>query len=66
MSAQETTPKQACSTRALMRSITSKPRRLVFGPASFSALLPLVESISTDASHPSCCTMISAAGHALS
>uniref|UniRef100_A0A0A9ESV6 Uncharacterized protein n=1 Tax=Arundo donax TaxID=35708 RepID=A0A0A9ESV6_ARUDO len=52
MSAQETTPKQACSMRPLMRSITSKPLRLVFGPASFSAVLPFVESISTDASHP--------------
>ena len=52
MSAQETTPKQACSSRVLALSITSKPRRLAFGAASFSAWLPAVESSSTDASHP--------------
>jgi hypothetical protein len=52
MSAHETTPEHAFSTRALMRSMTSNPRRLVLGPAFFSAVLPVVESISTDASHP--------------
>lgn len=51
-SAQETTWKQACSSLALALSITSKPRRLVFGGASFSAVLPGVESSSTEASHP--------------
>ena len=51
-SAQETTPKQACSSRVLALSMTSKPRRLVFGGASFSAVLPGVESSRTDASQP--------------
>jgi hypothetical protein len=51
-SAQETTPKQACSSRVLALSMTSNPRRLALGAASFSAWLPADESSSTDASHP--------------
>ena len=60
MSAQETTPKQACSSRVLALSITSNPRRLAFGAASFSAWLPAVESSSTDPSHP-CNTCVAVA-----
>jgi hypothetical protein len=52
MSAQETTPGQTASSTALAVSMTSKPPSDPFGPASFSAVLPTVESISSDASHP--------------
>ena len=52
MSAQETVPGQMASSTAFAVSITSKPPSDPFGAASFSAVLPAVESISTDASHP--------------
>jgi hypothetical protein len=67
MSAQETTPKQACSSRVLALSITSNPRRLAFGAASFSAWLPAVESSRTDPSHPcNACVVVSTTQLAIS
>ncbi|BAT03523.1 Os08g0112950 [Oryza sativa Japonica Group] len=51
-SAQETTPGHRDSRASLMRSMTSKPRRLLLASASFSAVLSGVESRRTEASQP--------------
>nr|GLL28321.1 Os03g0369250 [Ipomoea trifida] len=56
ISAQETTPGHCLSSSSLASSITSYPLKLKLAGESFSAVLSLVESINTDASHP--CTTI--------
>jgi hypothetical protein len=53
VSAQETTPGQAASSLALMASTTSYPRTPRFSGASFSAVLPGVESSRMEPSQPS-------------
>ncbi|CAA6653935.1 unnamed protein product [Spirodela intermedia] len=55
ISAQETTPGHAASMASLAASITSRPRRVKLGIASFSDWLSGVESRSTEASHPCDC-----------
>ena len=53
ISAQETTPGQACSTAVLMSFTTSKPlRELLFGRACCSLSMVAVLFNKTDASHP--------------
>lgn len=52
ISAQETTPGHSASTKLFTLSRKSKPRRLWFGSADFSAWCFLVEFISTEASQP--------------
>lgn len=53
MSAHETVIGHSSSSRYLILSITSNPRKeFTFGPASFSLVMPSTLSRSTDASHP--------------
>lgn len=52
ISAHETTPAHCFSSCSFTSSIISYPLKLKFAGESFSAVLPLVESIKTDASHP--------------
>ena len=52
ISAQDTIPAHSLSTAALISSITSKPDRVRFGIASFSAVLFCVEFNNTDPSQP--------------
>lgn len=52
VSAQETTPGHSASNNAFTLSMKSKPRRVEFGMASFSAVLLLVELSSREPSQP--------------
>jgi len=52
ISAQETVCGHCCSKLLLMSSIRSNPRSVLFGFASFSAVLFTLESISIEASQP--------------
>lgn len=52
MSAHETVEGHVFSRIVLASSMSSYPRTVLFGPASFSDLVPFVESINMDASHP--------------
>uniref|UniRef100_A0A0A9GQ39 Uncharacterized protein n=1 Tax=Arundo donax TaxID=35708 RepID=A0A0A9GQ39_ARUDO len=52
MSAQETVPGHLFSSFSLMLSMMSNASRVRFGLASFSALFPRVELMSTDPSQP--------------
>lgn len=51
-SAQETTPGHSASRSFFTLSMKSNPLSVRFGVEAFSAWLPDVELISTDASHP--------------
>ena len=52
ISAHETVEGHAVSNAFFISSISSNPRTVPFAPEAFSDLLPLVESINMDASHP--------------